>query len=264
MSDPHIVVSREGGVLEIRFNRPDKKNAITNAMYGVMADALDAAQQDDSTRTVLFTANGDYFSAGNDIKDFAAQASGAFEGPRHVTRFLEAAIMADKPLVAAVQGHAVGVGATMLFQCDLVYVAEDARLTLPFIDLGLVPENAASLTVVERLGHARAFALLALGEPLIGRDAAAWGLANAALPASAVEARACGRACVGRKAAAIAAAHQAVDAQQRGAARAHARRGRAVRGAAEIARGRRRLCEIPAALAAGARSRCSGNGIKVR
>lgn len=190
MSDPHIVVSREGGVLEIRFNRPDKKNAITNAMYGVMADALDAAQQDDSTRTVLFTANGDYFSAGNDIKDFAAQASGAFEGPRHVTRFLEAAIMADKPLVAAVQGHAVGVGATMLFQCDLVYVAEDARLTLPFIDLGLVPENAASLTVVERLGHARAFALLALGEPLIGRDAAAWGLANAALPASAVEARA--------------------------------------------------------------------------
>jgi enoyl-CoA hydratase/carnithine racemase len=186
-----ILVSRDGAVVEIRFNRPAKKNAITNAMYGVMADAVAEAQGDVGARAVLFTANGDFFSAGNDLGDFAAQSSGAVAGPRHVGRFLENVIRAEKPIVAAVQGHAVGVGATMLFQCDLVYVAEDARLTMPFIDLGLVPENASSLTVVDRLGHARAFALLGrLGEPLMGRDAAAWGLANAALPAAEVEPRA--------------------------------------------------------------------------
>lgn len=190
MSKEHIVVLRDGAVLEIRFNRPDKKNAIDNAMYGVMADAVAQAQGEAGVRAVLFTANGDFFSAGNDLKDFAAQSTGAFEGPRHVGRFLENVIAAEKPIVAGVQGHAVGVGTTMLFHCDLVYIAEDARLTMPFVDLGLVPENASSLTVVERLGHARAFALLGLGEPLLGRDAAAWGLANAALPATEVEARA--------------------------------------------------------------------------
>lgn len=190
MSDQHILVSRDGAVLEIRFNRPDKKNAITNAMYGAMADAVAAAQGDDGVRAVLFTAAGDFFSAGNDIKDFAAQSAGAFEGPRHVQRFLEEVIKAEKPIVAAVQGHAIGVGTTMLFQCDLVYVAEDARLTVPFIDLGVVPENASSLTMVDRLGHTRAFALFGLGEPLLGRDAAAWGLANAALPRGEVEPRA--------------------------------------------------------------------------
>lgn len=190
MSEEHIIVSRDGAVLEIRFNRQAKKNAITNAMYGTMADAVTGAQNDADVAAVLFTANGDYFSAGNDLKDFAAQSSGAFDGPRHVGRFLDAVIRAEKPVVAAVQGHAVGVGTTMLFQCDLVYVAEDARLTMPFIDLGLTPENASSLTVVERLGHARAFALLGLGEPLMGRDAAAWGLANAALQTREVEPRA--------------------------------------------------------------------------
>ena len=190
MSEQHILVSRDGAVVEIRFNRPEKKNAITNTMYGAMADAVAQAQRDDAVRVVLFTAAGDFFSAGNDIKDFAAQASGAFEGPRHVGRFLEEVINAEKPIVAAVQGHAVGVGTTMLFQCDLVYVAENARLTVPFIDLGVVPENASSLTMVDRLGHTRAFALFGLGEPLLGKDAAAWGLANAALPSGEVEPRA--------------------------------------------------------------------------
>lgn len=190
MSEEHILVTRDGAVMEIRFNRPDKKNAITNDMYGAMADAVAAAQRDEGVRAVLFTANGDFFSAGNDIKDFAAQSAGAFEGPRHVGRFLEEVIKAEKPIVASVQGHAVGVGTTMLFHCDLVYVADHARLTMPFIDLGVVPENASSLTVVARLGHARAFALFGLGEPLMGRDAADWGLANAALPAVEVEPRA--------------------------------------------------------------------------
>lgn len=190
MSEEHIQVSRDGAVLEIRFNRPEKKNAITNAMYGVMADAIIEAGRDDAIRAILFTSIGDFFSAGNDIKDFAAQSAGAFDGPRHVGRFLEEVIKAEKPIVAAVQGHAVGVGTTMLFQCDLVYVAEDARLTVPFIDLGVVPENASSMTMVDRLGHTRAFALFGLGEPLLGKDAAAWGLANAALPSGDVQTRA--------------------------------------------------------------------------
>ncbi|MBL8537864.1 MAG: enoyl-CoA hydratase/isomerase family protein [Hyphomonadaceae bacterium] len=191
MSSDHIHVSRDAGVLELRFNRPEKKNAITNAMYGALADAIFAAADDGDVRAILFTAAGDFFSAGNDISDFAATASGAIVAePRHVGRFLEACVRAEKPLVAAVQGHAVGIGVTMLFQCDLVYVAETARLTTPFIDLGLVPENASSITMPARMGHAHAFAMLGLGEPLMGRDAVAAGLANAALPEADVEARA--------------------------------------------------------------------------
>jgi enoyl-CoA hydratase/carnithine racemase len=190
VSSDHIITSNNEGVLEIRFNRPEKKNAITNAMYGAMADALEEGGADGAVRAFLFTGAGDFFSAGNDLKDFAAQSSGEFAGPRHVARFLEACIRAEKPIVAAVQGHAVGVGVTMLAHCDLVYIAEGAQLTTPFIDLGLVPENASSLTFVDRLGHARAFAMLGLNEPLSGKDAAALGLANAALPAAEVEARA--------------------------------------------------------------------------
>lgn len=188
MSD--ILVKRDGAVLEIRFNRPAKKNAITNDMYGVMADAIEVAEKDAEVRAILFTAEGDFFSAGNDLMDFAAQSSGAFSGPRHVGRFLENMLHAQKPIVAAVAGNGVGVGTTMLLHCDLVYIAEAAKLTTPFIDLGLVPENASSMTIIDRLGHARAFAMLGLGEPLFGKDAAAFGLANAALPLAEVEPKA--------------------------------------------------------------------------
>jgi enoyl-CoA hydratase/carnithine racemase len=190
MSDEHIKVSRDGAVLEIRFNRLAKKNAITNAMYGAMADALESAAGDKGVRAILYTAEGDFFTAGNDLTDFAAQNTGSFEGPRHVERFLRRMIEAEKPVVAAVQGHAVGVGTTMLLQCDLVYIAESAKLTTPFTDLGLVPENASSLTIPARIGHVRAFALLGLCEPLSGADAAKFGIANAALPAGEVETRA--------------------------------------------------------------------------
>ncbi|HVK81044.1 MAG TPA: enoyl-CoA hydratase-related protein [Verrucomicrobiae bacterium] len=188
MSD--ILLKRDGAVLEIRFNRPAKKNAITNDMYAIMADALADAENDPETRAILFTGEGDFFSAGNDLMDFAAQSSGAFAGPRHVGRFLENMINALKPIVAGVVGNGVGVGTTMLLHCDLVYIAEGAKLTTPFIDLGLVPENASSMTIVDRLGHARAFALLGMNEPLYGKDAALYGLANAALPAAEVEPRA--------------------------------------------------------------------------
>lgn len=190
MSEQHISVSRDGPVLEIRFSRPAKKNAITNAMYGAMADALEEAASDKTVRAILFTAEGDLFTAGNDLMDFAAQNTGAFEGPRHVERFLARMIEAEKPVVAAVQGDAVGVGATMLLHCDLVYIAEEARLITPFVDLGLVPENASSLTLPARIGHARAFQLLGLCEPMRGREAAASGIASAALPIQDVEPRA--------------------------------------------------------------------------
>lgn len=190
MSEGHIIVTRDAAVMEIRFNRPAKKNAITNAMYAAMADALEAAAEDKAVRAVLFTAEGDFYTAGNDLMDFAAVNAGAADGPREVWRFLDRTIRFEKPIVAAVQGNAVGVGVTMLLHCDLVYVAEGAKLSTPFVDLGLVPENASSMTMPARMGHVRAFAMLGLCEPLAGRDAVAAGIANAALPAAEVTPRA--------------------------------------------------------------------------
>src|SRR5262245_3200731 len=190
-SEDHIQVSRDGAVMEIRFNRPPKKNAITNAMYGQMADALAEAGEHRDVHAVLFTAAGDLFTAGNDLMDFAAIASGAAgDAPRHVERFLKRLILFEKPIVAAIQGDAVGVGVTMLLHCDLVFISEHAKLITPFVDLGLVPENASSKTIPARIGHARAFALLGLCEPMSGKDAFAAGIANAALPTAEVDAKA--------------------------------------------------------------------------
>ena len=149
------------------------------------------AETDPLIRAVLFEAEGDAFTAGNDIADFAAVAAGQLGGGEmkaHV--FLEALARGQKPYVAAVQGLAVGIGTTMLMHCDLVYVAEDAKLSTPFVNLALVPEAASSWLIPARIGHARAFAMFALGEPVDGRAAAALGLANAALPANEVRATA--------------------------------------------------------------------------
>lgn len=190
MSD-HIRAHVEDRVMRIAFNRPDKKNAITNAMYLAMGEALMSAEKDPDVRAVLFEAEGDAFTAGNDLADFAAVASGQMarsEMKAHV--FLEALAHGEKPYVAAVQGLAVGVGVTMLMHCDLVYVADNARLTTPFVNLALVPEAASSWLIPARIGHARAFAMFALGEPVDGRTAATIGLANAALPADEVRAKA--------------------------------------------------------------------------
>jgi enoyl-CoA hydratase/carnithine racemase len=181
----------EAGVLAITLARPAKKNALTDAMYALLADALDAAREDAQVRVVLLCGEGADFCAGNDIADFlAAASSGQPLEHSQVLRFLRQLTAFDKPIVAAVTGRAVGVGTTLLLHCDLVYVAEDARLSAPFVDLALVPEAASSLLLPERLGHVRAFALLALGESLSGREAERCGLANAALPASEVLAKA--------------------------------------------------------------------------
>jgi enoyl-CoA hydratase/carnithine racemase len=187
----HLLTSVEDGVLRLTLNRPEKKNALTNAMYGELAAALDRAEADPHIRAVLFEAEGDAFTAGNDLGDFAAVATGSLaREDMKSTQFLSALARAQKPYVAAVQGLAVGVGTTMLMHCDLVYIAEDAKLTTPFVNLALVPEAASSWLLPARIGYARAFAMFALGEPVDGKTAAAIGIANQALPKSEVRAKA--------------------------------------------------------------------------
>src|SRR5688572_6044946 len=187
----HVRTTVEDGVLRIRLMRPEKKNSLTIAMYTALGDALARAEEDPSVRAVLFEAEGDAFSAGNDIGDFAAVASGKLSREEMTTfTFLDALAKARKPYVAAVQGLAVGIGVTMLLHCDLVFVAENAKLSTPFVNLALVPEAASSVLLQARIGYARAFAMFALGEPIDGRTAASIGLANAALPADEVGAKA--------------------------------------------------------------------------
>jgi enoyl-CoA hydratase/carnithine racemase len=186
----YVKVEVDAGVMTITLARPDKKNALSNAMYGVLADSLERADSDPSVRVVVFQADGDSFSSGNDLQDFAAQATGAFTGERHVMRFLKNLAKATRPLVAAVQGQAVGVGTTMLLHCDLVFTSPDAKLTVPFVNLALVPEAASSLLLPARIGHARAYAMFALGEAVSGETAAAWGIANDCVPLDELRAKA--------------------------------------------------------------------------
>src|SRR6516165_2061578 len=177
----HIKIKQDGPVLEIIFARPDKKNALSNAMYCAASEALDAAQKDDAIRVVLFAAEGDAFTAGNDLADFASTATG--KGDELAAHgFIEALGRADKPIVAAVPGFAVGVGTTMLLHCDLVYLAEGATLSTPFVNLALVPEAASSMLLPARIGHVRAFAMFALGETISAAEALSLGLANKVLP----------------------------------------------------------------------------------
>lgn len=190
MSD--IRVENQDGILLLTFDRPAKKNAITDAMYGVLADAMEAAEADPDVRVLLFAGEGDMFTAGNDLSDFAAANAGgaASGGPRHVARFLAALAGARKPLVAAVHGKAVGVGTTMLLHCDHVILAEGTELSVPFVSLALVPEAASSRLLVERIGHARAYAMFALGDSVKAEDAVQWGIANRAVPANVLRAAA--------------------------------------------------------------------------
>ena len=177
------------GVLTVTLARPEKKNAITQAMYAVLAEATERARTDDTVRVLVFQGQGDSFSAGNDIADFIALGSqGQQPLDMAVFRFLKALADLDKPAVAAVRGRAVGIGLTLLLHCDMVVVAEDALLSVPFINLALAPEAASSMLLPAVLGHQRAFELFALGEPIDGRTAYAWGLANRVVPSDQVEA----------------------------------------------------------------------------
>lgn len=183
-----VKISTANGVMEIVWNRPDKKNALSNAMYRAATAALAQAVEDKSVRVVLLASEGDSFTSGNDLADFASAAMGG-EAPA-AGAFIEAIAQFPKPLVAAVAGLAVGVGTTMLLHCDLVFVANDAKLTTPFVNLALVPEAASSMLMPARIGHARAFAMFALGDGLTGEQAAQLGVANVALPAGEVGAAA--------------------------------------------------------------------------
>lgn len=187
----HIRTELSDGVLSVTLNRADKKNAITQAMYAALSDAMERAKADDAIRAVLLRAEGDSFSAGNDIGDFIAIGSQT-EKPfdMSVFRYLKSLADLDKPLVAAVKGRAVGIGLTMLLHCDLVVVADDALLSVPFVNLALAPEAASSLLLPAAIGHQRAFELFALGEVIDGKTALAWGLANRAVPAGDVDAAA--------------------------------------------------------------------------
>lgn len=160
-----VEVGRADGVLTIRMNRPEKKNALDRAMYGAMADALSSAEADSAVRAVLLAGSPGAFTAGNDIADFVAFAQGGLR-PNEVEGFLLALVRSTKPLVAAVDGLAIGIGTTMLMHCDLVYASQRSVFRTPFVDLGLVPEAASSLIAPRLMGHQRAFALLAMGETL--------------------------------------------------------------------------------------------------
>ncbi len=160
-------------------------------MYGALVRELERASSDPAIRVVLLAAEGDMFTAGNDIGDFAAIATGAKPAETLAAYpFIVALARFEKPLVAAVQGNAVGIGLTMLLHCDVVYIGEDAKLTAPFADLALVPEAASSWLLPARAGHARAYAVFALGEAIDSKAAVEIGLATVALPANEVRVQA--------------------------------------------------------------------------
>lgn len=184
----HVHVALEQGVLSVTLARPDKKNAITQAMYTVLAEATERAKTDPDVRVILFRAEGDSFCAGNDIGDFIAIGSQTDEPlDMSVFRFLKALAELDRPAVAAVRGRAVGIGLTLLLHCDMVVVADDALLSVPFVNLALAPEAASTALLPAVIGHQRAFELFALGEPITGRQALDWGLANRAVSADQVD-----------------------------------------------------------------------------
>lgn len=176
------------GIATLEIARPEKKNALTIAMYQAMAEALEAAQADAAVRAVLITGQPGIFTSGNDIEDFMSRppGSGSAHADSPVFRFMRALIGIDKPVVAAVTGAAIGIGTTMLLHCDLVYVSDEARLAMPFVGLGLVPEFGSSLIVPRLMGNARAAEKLLLGDPMTPQDAVDAGIANAVLPAGEV------------------------------------------------------------------------------
>lgn len=182
MSDriPEVDIERRDGVQTIRIQRPEKKNALLPAMYSAMHEALRDGDASDDVRAHIITGSGGVFSAGNDIKDFMSRADGAMPpiGESPVHKFIGYLPRVEKPLIAAVDGLAVGVGVTLLFHCDLVYATPGARLITPFLDLGLVPEAGSSLLAPRRMGHALAFEMLALGEAFSGERAREAGLVN--------------------------------------------------------------------------------------
>ena len=174
-----ILTDIADGILRIQINRPDKKNALTAAMYGEMAAALDRGAREPAVRVVLIHGGPQAFTSGNDLADFMNPAPAGDDRP--VLSFLRAISSAPQPIVAAVDGPAVGVGTTMLLHCELVYAGESARFQLPFVNLGLVPEAGSSLLLPANLGYQRAAELLLLGEPFSAATAHQYGIVTKVL-----------------------------------------------------------------------------------
>jgi enoyl-CoA hydratase/carnithine racemase len=177
-----IKSANHAGVATIEIARPEKRNALTQAMYQAMADAIAAARANPEVRVLLIAGQPEVFTAGNDLEDFLRRPVVGSDSP--VRAFMQALLECEKPVVAAVSGAAIGIGATMLLHCDLVYVSDQTRLVLPFVALGLVPEFASSLLLPQRLGHARVAEKLLLAEPITAAEAVELGIATAVLPAS--------------------------------------------------------------------------------
>ena len=185
-----VIVKDEGAVRTIRMNRPEKKNALTSVMYDAMAEAIETAGGSSPIGSILIMGVPGAFSAGNDLGDFMKAATGGEGLGNAVLRFLYSLARCERPLVAAVQGVAVGIGTTMMLHCDYAVAATDARFSTPFVALGLVPEAGSSLIAPHVMGHRRAFELLVMGKPLNGEEAKACGLINQVAPADQVEAEA--------------------------------------------------------------------------
>jgi enoyl-CoA hydratase/carnithine racemase len=180
----HVLIEKTDKLLILTLNRPDKKNALTRAMYRTLATEIANADKDPNIRCVLIKGNGDMFTAGNDLADFAAIGAKSDPAPDDGNPFLPTLARARTPIVAAVNGRAVGIGVTMLLHCDMVIVADNALLTTPFVNLALVPEAASTLLMPLRIGHLRAFEMFVLGEPVNAEKAVSWGLANKSVPAA--------------------------------------------------------------------------------
>ena len=172
------------GIATIEIARPEKKNALTAVMYQAMADAITTAGSTPEVRAILISGQPGIFTSGNDIEDFMSRPRQDDDAP--VFQFMRALVTCDKPVIAAVTGAAIGIGTTLLLHCDFVYVADDARLSMPFVSLGLVPEFASSLLVPQLMGNRKAAEKLLLGDPFTGEQAVDAGLANAVLPAGEV------------------------------------------------------------------------------
>jgi enoyl-CoA hydratase/carnithine racemase len=177
MSD--IITEHSNGILRVELNRPERKNALTASMYTRLADILRWADKDETVRVVLWHGAGNAFSAGNDIEDFLKPPE---PGETPQARLMDAFIGFEKPIVAAVQGAAIGGGTTMLTHCDFVYAGESAKFQMPFVNLALVPEFGSSFSVPARVGHLRAANLILLGEPFTAARAAELGLVTRVVP----------------------------------------------------------------------------------
>lgn len=178
-----ILTKKENGVFTIEFNRPDKKNAITTAMYQMMADGLKDAESDPTVRAILIAGKQEIFTAGNDLEDFLKNPP-SMSGERPVAQFMRALSGASKPVVAAVSGAAIGIGTTLLLHCDLVYASDSAKFSLPFTQLGLCPEFASSMLLPQVAGYQRAAEKLMLGEPFSAQEAHEMGMVCKIVPAA--------------------------------------------------------------------------------